>query len=402
MTVPHSSSSVTHRAAGGRTRRRRCRPAGARLARSALAGGAASILKPLPASWFIDYGTNAETRWNSVDPSRYLTPQARLFVRNHTRTPEIDGAAYRLRIFGDGLDSPTGVQLSLRDLRRRFRTVRVTSVHECTGNGRSLYSSRAGPSAGPRAPNGCSALRRHRDLGEGVLVSATFSRQRASGRTPGRSREPGWTRTSSTRESTRDRSAVRSRSARRWTTRCWRGVLSGEPLLPDHGYPLRLRAPGGWAESAASSGSGSLEVSTTELTSPLEHPVVQRRRSAHRRLRRFRLGGRVGRDDPVPADGRAHGTVLVRRCPDRAGRGEHRRRSQLVSGLGCGRSRGTTKHTVTAGPSGATAGRPRHRGPTSCWPAPPTNAAAPSRTSHPSTRITATLDAVVRHPVTVV
>ena len=31
------------------------------LAREALAG-APSILKPLPPSWFIDYGTNAETR----------------------------------------------------------------------------------------------------------------------------------------------------------------------------------------------------------------------------------------------------------------------------------------------------------------------------------------------------
>src|SRR4051794_28939843 len=65
--------------------------------------GAPAILKPLPSEWFVDFGSNAEMRWDSVDPSRYLTPQSRLFVRNHTRTPLIDAADHRLRIFGDGL-----------------------------------------------------------------------------------------------------------------------------------------------------------------------------------------------------------------------------------------------------------------------------------------------------------
>ncbi len=50
------------------------------------------ILKPLPERYFTVYGTNAEMRWDSVDPDRHLTPQPRLFVRNHTRTPRIDRA----------------------------------------------------------------------------------------------------------------------------------------------------------------------------------------------------------------------------------------------------------------------------------------------------------------------
>ena len=45
-------------------------------------------------------------RWDSVDPARYLTDQARLFVRNHTSTPLIDKSTWRLRIFGDGLTTP--------------------------------------------------------------------------------------------------------------------------------------------------------------------------------------------------------------------------------------------------------------------------------------------------------
>ena len=43
--------------------------------------------------------------------------------------------------------------------------------------------------------------------------------------------------------------------------------MNGEPLLPDHGYPLRLVLPG-WVGIASIKWLGSLEVSTTELTSP--------------------------------------------------------------------------------------------------------------------------------------
>ena len=46
-----------------------------------------AILKPLPPEWFVDHGTNAELRWESVRRQDYLTRPARLFVRNHTKTP---------------------------------------------------------------------------------------------------------------------------------------------------------------------------------------------------------------------------------------------------------------------------------------------------------------------------
>src|SRR4051812_6749025 len=97
--------------------------------------GAPAILKPLPADWFIDYGTNAELRWDSVDPCRYLTPQARLFVRNHTAPPTIDASTYALHLYGDGLRRPRTaddpVVLTLAELRRLPRTTLVTT-HECT------------------------------------------------------------------------------------------------------------------------------------------------------------------------------------------------------------------------------------------------------------------------------
>ena len=100
------------RATTRRTLLRSAAVIGGALATQALAplgralAGAPAILKPLPADQFVDFGTNAEMRWASVDPRRYLTPQSRLFVRNHTVTPTIDAATYALKVYGDGLRTP--------------------------------------------------------------------------------------------------------------------------------------------------------------------------------------------------------------------------------------------------------------------------------------------------------
>ena len=113
--------------------------AGSPAARAATDG---PILKPLPARCFVDFGTNAEMRWDSVAPGKYLTDPSRLFVRDHTSTPRIDARSYRLALFGDGLREARteagAVSLSLADLRSLPRTT-ITAVHECTGNGRSYF-----------------------------------------------------------------------------------------------------------------------------------------------------------------------------------------------------------------------------------------------------------------------
>src|SRR6478735_4960520 len=149
---------VTTRATSRRTMLRSAAVIGGALATHALAplgravAGAPAILKPLPPDQFVDYGSNAEMRWDSVDPRQYLTPQSRLFVRNHTQTPTIDATTYSLAVYGDGLrrsrtaDAP--IRLTLRDLQRLPRTTLVTT-HECTGNGRSFFATQQGtPAAG--------------------------------------------------------------------------------------------------------------------------------------------------------------------------------------------------------------------------------------------------------------
>lgn len=134
------------------------------LSRPSYAATDAPILKPTPDRWFYLYGTNAEMRWDSVHPHQHLTPPPRLFVRNHTRTPRLEARTYRLAVFGDGLREPRGrdgaASLSLADL-RRLPSTRLTTVHECTGNGRSFFGTQQGtPAAGTQwklgAVGGCS------------------------------------------------------------------------------------------------------------------------------------------------------------------------------------------------------------------------------------------------------
>src|SRR6478735_7847988 len=263
---------VTTRATSRRTLLRSAAVLGGALATHTLAplgralAGAPAILKPLPADQFVDFGTNAETRWSSVDPRRYLTPQSRLFVRNHTVTPTIDAASYALKVYGDGLRSPrtaaSPIAVTLRDLKRLPRTTLITS-HECTGNGRSFFSSQQGtPAAGTAWTLGAvGAVRwegvRLRDLLRHVGLDRDAVAVQATGLDP--SYVTGGVDYGPVRRPFPVTKALDD------ALLAW--GMNGEPLLPDHGYPLRLVLPG-WVGIASIKWLGSLEVSTRELTSP--------------------------------------------------------------------------------------------------------------------------------------
>lgn len=225
--------------------------------------GAPSIQKPLPPSWYVDLGTNAETRWDSVEPRRYQTSQDRLFVRNHTRTPTIDAAAYRLRVLGDGLADAAGISLGLRELRRRFQPVEVTSVHECTGNGRSFFDTQQGQKAsGTQWTLGAVGTVTWQGVWlRDVLQAAGLRADAVSVQAAGLDDDY----VDKGVNLGKVRRAFPISKALDDALLAW--GADGEPLLPDHGYPLRLVLPG-WVGIASIKWLGALEVSTTELTSP--------------------------------------------------------------------------------------------------------------------------------------
>ena len=77
-------------AGAGLLARTRGSPGAARLA------GAPAILKPLPPEWFVDYGTNAEMRWDSVRPAAVPDRTGAVVRPQPHRHSRIDASTYRL------------------------------------------------------------------------------------------------------------------------------------------------------------------------------------------------------------------------------------------------------------------------------------------------------------------
>ena len=92
-------------------------------------------VKPLPAEIFINHGINQETRLETL--RGYLTPASHFFIRSHTATPALDTRRWRLRIEGNGVERP--VELSFDDL-LRLPSRSVIAFVECGGNGRAFFN----------------------------------------------------------------------------------------------------------------------------------------------------------------------------------------------------------------------------------------------------------------------
>jgi DMSO/TMAO reductase YedYZ molybdopterin-dependent catalytic subunit len=226
----------------------------------AVATAAPSIVKPLPASDFIVRGTNAETRWEALRDIGSLVPVSKFFVRNHTSTPVLDAASWRLEVFGSGVSRP--LSLSLRDL-RALPSCSVEAVIECAGNGRSFFTSQQGQSvAGTPWTLGGIGNARWRGVPLGVVLRLAGIRSSAVDVLPS-GLDPEYV-----------TGGVNLGHVRRPlpVSKALDDVLvayemNGVDLPVDHGYPARLVVPG-WAGIASIKWLGSLEVSSTPLHSP--------------------------------------------------------------------------------------------------------------------------------------
>ena len=231
------------------------------------AGQASGIRKPLPCEQFDHHDTNAEMCWDSVDPAAELTTQERLFVRSHTSTPTIDATTYRLRIFGDGLSTPLSADEALTFSHHELRSLgeeTFTGVFECTGNGRSFFATQQGrPAPGTQWRLGSVGavqwigVRLSRLLDTVGLDQQAVSIQ-AAGLDPHYVDEDGVDHGHVRRPLPVDKALAD-------TFLAW--GADGRDLLPDHGFPIRLVVPG-WVGIASIKWLGSLEISTSELTSP--------------------------------------------------------------------------------------------------------------------------------------
>jgi DMSO/TMAO reductase YedYZ molybdopterin-dependent catalytic subunit len=229
-----------------------------RLAWPAAARAAGPIVKPLPAEWFIPFGSNAEMRWDAAAGLGYAIPNERFFVRNHTFTPTIDAATWRLTVAGSGLTEPAGHQFSLRSL-RRLPAKTVTAFIECAGNGRSFFGSQQGtPAAGTQWTLGGVGVARWRGVPLSVVLERAGITKAAFDVMP---------------EGLDPEVAGQGHVRRPLpVSKALDDVLlayemNGEPLPPDHGAPVRLIVPG-WVGVANIKWLGRIEVADRPLYSP--------------------------------------------------------------------------------------------------------------------------------------
>ena len=233
-------------------------------------GAQPAVRKPLPAHLVVRQDNVAESRWESMwDGEDQLsdTPTDRFFVRNHTATPLIDAATWRLKLYGSGLqgapDRTAPITLDYAELRALPSTTERILL-ECTGNGRSLFVGQQGDPAPPGTSWGLGAIGTAtwtgvplRTLLEHAGITAAAVSLLPIG-LDGDFFDEG----------------VHNGPVRRPLpiAKAMDDVLvayemNGEPLLPDHGFPARLVVPD-WVGIASIKWLGEIEVSTTPLHSP--------------------------------------------------------------------------------------------------------------------------------------
>ncbi|WP_406378506.1 sulfite oxidase [Streptomyces sp. NBC_01618] len=225
-----------------------------------------TIVKPLPPEWFIRRDTNAETRWEALRGTGHHTPNELFFVRNHTATPVLDAADWRLSLWGSGLRGAPGedrpVEFGYDDL-RALPAVTRTAFVECAGNGRSYFTKQQGETVtGTPWTLGAIGVARWRGVRlADVLRKAGLSSYAvdvqprgldaeffSGGENLGRVRRP-------------------LPLAKALDDVLLAYEMNGEPLPYDHGYPVRVLAPW-WVGIASIKWVGDIEVSTQPLYSP--------------------------------------------------------------------------------------------------------------------------------------
>ncbi|WP_030973347.1 sulfite oxidase [Streptomyces sp. NRRL S-1824] len=222
---------------------------------------APGIVKPLPPELFTVRGTNAETNFAALRSTGLLTPADRFFVRNHTVTPRIDAAGWRLTVWGSGL---TGSAVDFTyDQLRALPSVTRTAFVECAGNARSFYSTQQNQQvSGTAWTLGAIGTARWRGVRlADVLRRAGIGRNAvdvlprrldnevvSDGTNLGRVRRP-------------------LPVAKALDDVVLAYEMNGEPLPPDHGYPVRMIVPS-WVGIANIKWVGDIEVSAEPLLSP--------------------------------------------------------------------------------------------------------------------------------------
>jgi sulfane dehydrogenase subunit SoxC len=209
------------------------------------------VLKPTPPEQFVDYGSNKEMRWEQLYPRGYVVPNELFFVRNHTRTPRIEVSTWRLRVEGSGVQRP--LDLTYDEL-LAMPSISVLRAIECAGNGRSFFEAAYG-----KKPQGTQWQLGAIGVAEWTGVPLSTILDRAGLKRSARDVMPQGLDDLLVRRPMSITKALAEDTIVAY-------AMNGEPLPPDHGFPVRVLTPG-WIGVANIKWVGRIEVSEEALYS---------------------------------------------------------------------------------------------------------------------------------------
>ena len=224
-----------------------------RFEKPAIAATNYVVVKPTPPELFYNYSDiEKEMRWEAMYNRGYLVPNELFYVRNHTSTPRIDQATWRLRIDGSGVSRPR--EFSYDEL-LSMPSVSVIRTIECAGNGRAFFDIVQGKkAAGGQWKLGAVGVAEWtgvplREVLERVEVKRTARDVRPVGLD----------------EKNPSRPMPIEKALADDTLLVY--AMNGQTLPPDHGFPVRVLVPG-WLGAANIKWVGRIEVSEQPLYSP--------------------------------------------------------------------------------------------------------------------------------------
>ena len=210
--------------------------------------------KPVPADIFIDHGINQETRLETL--RGYLTPTSHFFIRHHATPPSLDTRTWRLRVEGNGVERP--LELGFDDL-LRLPSRSVISFVECAGNGRGFFKELMGKVAsGTQWRLGAIGVAEW----TGVPLGAVLELARVRRDTP---RDILNVLVEGLDSVKVNRPMSLAKALEDDTLLAY--AMNGEPVPPDHGFPVRAIVPG-WVGISNVKWVGRVEVRDSTIDVP--------------------------------------------------------------------------------------------------------------------------------------
>jgi DMSO/TMAO reductase YedYZ molybdopterin-dependent catalytic subunit len=211
-----------------------------------------AIIKPAPEEWFLRSGSNLEMRWESMYNRGYLVPTELFFVRSNSPTvPRIDPDTWRLQVDGSGVSRPRSFRY---DEILAMPSISVIRALECAGNGRNFFQVSHGKKiAGTPWNLGGIGVAEWtgvplRDVLERTGVKPTAVSVMPEGLDGNKVKRP----------------MPIEKAMADDTLLVY--AMNGQPLPPDHGFPMRMLVPG-WIGIAHIKWIGRIEVSEEPLYS---------------------------------------------------------------------------------------------------------------------------------------